>query len=57
MAVSGIAPLNPIDILTLRERLRWPCDDETAVHVLMAMDDTYCQIQREDQQNQQSQAA
>ena len=57
MAVSGIAPLNPIDILTLRERLRWPCDDETAVHVLMAMDDTYCQIQREDQQDQQSQAA
>lgn len=42
--MGGIAPLNPIAILDLRERLYWPAEPEEAVHVLCAMDDEWRQI-------------
>ena len=51
-SMGGIAPINPIDILTLCEKLRWPCGFDAAVQVIIAMDDTWRDIQQDKQQNQ-----
>ena len=38
---AGIAPINPMDILTMAEKLDWPCSYDEAIHVLTSMDDTF----------------
>lgn len=49
--MSGISSINPIDILTLCDKMRWPCSYDDAVTVLLAIDDVYREI------NQPKQAA
>ncbi|WP_339885246.1 hypothetical protein [Vreelandella maris] len=51
-AMSGMAPISPIDILTLCDKLRWPCDYDAAVTVLLAIDDTYRELHESKQQHQ-----
>jgi hypothetical protein len=51
-SMGGIAPVSPIDIMELCEKLQWPCGYDTAVHVLTAIDDTYRELNQPKQQNQ-----
>ncbi len=44
-------PINPVTVLDLAERLQWPCEPDEAISVVVAMDDTFREI------NQQHQAA
>lgn len=44
-AMSGIPPLNPIDILDLSERLDWPAEPDECVQVITAMDDAFRDLQ------------
>ena len=43
-AFSGLAPISPIDVLTMAEKLAWPCTFDEAVQVLTAMDDEFRRI-------------
>lgn len=38
---GGIAPINPMDILTMAEKLDWPCSYDEAIHVITSMDDSF----------------
>jgi hypothetical protein len=42
--MSSISSINPIDILTLCEKMQWPCPYDEAVTVLLAIDDVYREI-------------
>ena len=51
-SMSGMAPISPIHVLELCEKLRWPCTYNEAITVLLAMDDAYREIHQPKQQHQ-----
>ena len=44
MAMGGTPPLNPIDVLDLSERLRWPVEPDECLQVIGAIDDTWREL-------------
>ena len=50
--MSGMTPINPINVLDLAERLEWPCDPDEAISVVIAMDDAFREIHQSKQQHQ-----
>ncbi|SEN64618.1 hypothetical protein SAMN04487952_1233 [Halomonas caseinilytica] len=43
--MGGLSNINPVTILDLSEKLRWPCEPDEALSVIMAMDDTWVEIE------------
>jgi hypothetical protein len=42
--MGGTPPLNPIDVLDLSERLRWPVEPDECLQVIGAIDDTWREL-------------
>ncbi len=45
IAMGGLPPLPPLDIMEIIDRLRLPCDYEEALEVIGAMDDEWRSLQ------------
>lgn len=43
-SMGGIAPINPVTALELADRLQWPCEAEECLTVIMALDDSYREL-------------
>jgi len=39
--MGGLMPLPPLDILSMAERLQWPCQPDECLEVIGALDDDY----------------
>lgn len=48
VGMSGIAYLPPLDILSMAEKLNWPCLPDECLAVITAMDDAYIDINNAD---------
>lgn len=46
-----MTPISPVTVLDLAERLEWPCDPEEAISVVIAMDDTFREINQPRQES------
>lgn len=40
-SMGGIAPINPVTVLEMADRLQWPCEPDEALTVIMEMDDAW----------------
>lgn len=47
-SMGGIAPINPVTILDLAERLQWPCEPDEALHVVCLLDDEHRELHKSD---------
>lgn len=45
IAMGGVAPLPPLDIMEIVDRLRLPCAYEEALEVIGSMDDEWRELQ------------